>query len=152
MSKFKADIQAWFAKHNILFDKKLLRPALLALAKANKPEPHYIIDDIAKEKGHIILRLPPYHPDLNPIELVWAQIRKIVSSRNFTNKLNDVLEITKAAFTEISVQNWENYCKHVINVEEEYTRKDIVIDQEMDNFVIELADDSSSSGDQVNDD
>ena len=152
MSKFKADIQAWLTKHNILFDKKLLRPALLALAKANKPEPQYIIDDIAKEKGHIILRLPPYHPDLNPIELVWAQLRKIVSSRNFTNKLNDVLEITKAAFTEISVQNWENYCKHVINVEEEYTRKDIVIDQEMDNFVIELADDSSSSGDQDNDD
>jgi hypothetical protein len=56
----KADIQAWLTKHNILFDKKLLRPALLALAKANKPEPHYIIDDIAKEKGHIILRLPPY--------------------------------------------------------------------------------------------
>jgi transposase len=96
---------------------------LLALAKANKPEPQYIIDDIAKEKGHIILRLPPYHPDLNPIELVCAQLKKIVSSRNFTNKLNDVLEITKAAFTEIiiSVQNWENYCKHVINVEEEYT-------------------------------
>jgi hypothetical protein len=50
-----------------------------------------------------------------------------VFSRNFTNKLNDVLEITTAAFTEISVQNWENYCKHVINVEEENTRKDIVI-------------------------
>jgi hypothetical protein len=76
----------------------------------------------------------------------------IVSSRNVTNKLNDVLEITKAAFTKISVQNWENYCKHVINVEEEYTRKDIVIDQEIDNFVIELADDSSSSDDQENDD
>jgi transposase len=101
----KADIQAWLTKHNIPFDKKLLRPELLALAKANKPESQYIIDDIAKEKGHIILRLPPYHPDLNPIELVWAQLKKIVSSRNFTNKLNDVLEITKAAFTEISVQN-----------------------------------------------
>ena len=75
-----------------------------------------------------------------------------MSSRNFTNKLNDVLEITKAAFTEISVQNWENYCKHVINIEEEYTWKDNVIDQEMDNFVIELADDSSSSDDQDNDD
>jgi hypothetical protein len=38
---------------------------MLALAKANKPEPQYIIDDIAKEKGYIILRLLPYHPDLN---------------------------------------------------------------------------------------
>ena len=106
-----------------------------------------------RKKNDIILRLPLYRPDLNPIELVWAQLRKIVSSRNFTNKLNDVLGITKAAFTEISVQNWENFCKHVINVEEEYTRKDIVIDQEMDNFVIELADDTcSSSDDQDNDD
>jgi hypothetical protein len=35
----KADIQAWLTKHNIPFDKKLLRPELLALAKANKPEP-----------------------------------------------------------------------------------------------------------------
>ena len=125
----KADIQAWLTKHNIPFDKKLLRPELLALAKANKPEPQYIIDDIAKEKGHIILRLQPYHPDLNPIELVWAQLKKMVSSRNFNNKLKDVLEITKAAFTEISVQNWENMGKHVINLEEEYTRKDIVIDK-----------------------
>ena len=48
----KADIQAWLTKHNIPFDKKLLRPELLALAKANKPEPQYIIDDIAKEKEY----------------------------------------------------------------------------------------------------
>jgi hypothetical protein len=74
-----------------------------------------------------------------PSNWFWAQLKKIVFSRNFTNKLNDVLEITTAAFTEISVQNWENYCKHVINVEEENTRKDIVIDQEMDNFVIEAS-------------
>ena len=74
-----------------------------------------------------------------------------MSSRNFTNKLNDVLEITMATFTEISVQNKENYCKHVINVEEEYKRKDIVIDQEMDNFAIDLADDSGSSDGQHND-
>ena len=105
-----------------------------------------------RKKSDIILRLLLYHPDLNPIELVWAQLKEIVFSRNFSNKLNDVLEITKAAFTEISVQNWENYCKHVINVEEEYTQKDIVIDQEMDYFVIELADDSSSRDDQDNDD
>ena len=93
-----------------------MRPELLALAKANKPEPQYIIDDIAKEKGHIILQLPPYHIDLNPIELVWAQLKKIVSSKNFTNKLNDVLEITKAAFTEMSVQNWENYIVNMSSI------------------------------------
>jgi hypothetical protein len=45
-----SDLQEWYDVLSItitLFDKKLLRPELLALAKTNKPEPQYIIDDIA---------------------------------------------------------------------------------------------------------
>ena len=30
-----------------------------------------------KEAGHIVLWLPPYSPDLNPIEKTWAWIKKI---------------------------------------------------------------------------
>ena len=29
------------------------------------------------EKGHQVLFLPPYSPDLNPIERKWAQLKKI---------------------------------------------------------------------------
>ncbi|MBP9753223.1 MAG: transposase [Proteobacteria bacterium] len=28
-----------------------------------------------KDKGHILLYLPPYSPDLNPIEHKWAQAK-----------------------------------------------------------------------------
>ena len=31
-----------------------------------------VIDNIAKTYGHEVLRLPPYHCDLNAIELIWA--------------------------------------------------------------------------------
>jgi transposase len=30
-----------------------------------------------KEAGHTLLCLPPYSPDLNPIERKWAQAKKI---------------------------------------------------------------------------
>ena len=31
-----------------------------------------------KEKGYNILEWPPYSPDLNPIEHVWAELKKLV--------------------------------------------------------------------------
>ncbi len=33
------------------------------------------IQEILKKAGHNILWLPPYSPDLNPIEEVWAWIK-----------------------------------------------------------------------------
>lgn len=33
------------------------------------------IQDLITEQGHDILWLPPYSPDLNPIEQVWGQIK-----------------------------------------------------------------------------
>ena len=31
-----------------------------------------VVDNIAKKYGHEVIRLPPYHCDLNAIELIWA--------------------------------------------------------------------------------
>ena len=35
----------------------------------------YAVDEMAKEYGVIIIRLAPYHCCLNPIELVWGQMK-----------------------------------------------------------------------------
>jgi hypothetical protein len=71
-------------------------------------EPQYIIDDIAKENEHIILRLLPYHPDLNPIELVWAQLKKmsvlrVIEFGHFSDlqEWYDALSIMITLFTEM---------------------------------------------------
>ena len=48
--------------------EKALRKELWLLAKEKAAEePRYKVDDIIKEAGHEVLRLPPYHCDLNPI-------------------------------------------------------------------------------------
>jgi transposase len=35
----------------------------------------YNIDEIAKASKKTVLRLPPYHCEFNPNELIWGQIK-----------------------------------------------------------------------------
>jgi transposase len=35
------------------------------------------MQEIIEKSGHILLYLPPYSPDLNPIEKKWAQAKNI---------------------------------------------------------------------------
>lgn len=40
-----------------------------------------------RDAGHEVLRLPPYNPDLNPIEMVWATVKQYLATINVTLKL-----------------------------------------------------------------
>lgn len=49
-----------------------------------KKKPNYeqlAVDKLAAEHGVTILRLPLYHCELNPIKLVWAQVKGHVARR-----------------------------------------------------------------------
>ena len=45
-----------------------------------------ILEKIIKGTRHCLLFLPPYYPDLNPIDKVWASIKKKLEdiAHNFT--------------------------------------------------------------------
>nr|CAH7752411.1 unnamed protein product [Callosobruchus chinensis] len=61
----------------------MLKAELYSLIKIHKPRYKTCeIDKIMTEAGHSVSRLPPYHPDLNPIELVWASLKQYVAERN----------------------------------------------------------------------
>ena len=61
------------------FPENALRKDLWLLAKAKAAEePRYKVDDIIKEAGHEVLRLPPYHCDLNPIGIFHKYILVVV--------------------------------------------------------------------------
>ena len=137
--------QKWLTDHKIQFDASMLRPQLLALAKQNKPDPTYVIDDVVREHGHEVLRLPPYHPDLNPIELIWSQVKNLIASRNLTYRLADLVNIANISFDEIGPNRWRSVCEHVQKVEKQYREKDIVVDIAMDSLVINLTDDSDDN-------
>nr|CAH7759611.1 unnamed protein product [Callosobruchus chinensis] len=61
----------------------MLNAELYSLTKIYKPRyKTYEIDKIMTEAGHSVLRLPPYHPDLDPIELLWAFLKQYVAEKD----------------------------------------------------------------------
>ena len=82
----KAGIQAWMNRHHVAFTSDMFKPELLQLCKKNKPSPPYVLDNLLREYGHDCLRLPAYHAYLNPIELIWAKIKRFVATHNVTFK------------------------------------------------------------------
>ena len=67
----KAEIQEWLRKMGISFSEDMMKSELLEIVRFRKPTPTYKVDTIFKEKGHEVIRLPPYHCNLNAIEYVW---------------------------------------------------------------------------------
>ena len=47
------------------------------------------VKEIAQELGIYLIHLPPYSPDLNPIEYIWKSIKRIVS-REFVDTLDEM--------------------------------------------------------------
>lgn len=76
------EIKLWLTQNNIPYDETMRKPELVMLLKKHKPEPIYVIDELLGEHGHTVVRLPPYHCDLNPIELIWAIAKHKIASHN----------------------------------------------------------------------
>ncbi|CAK1584696.1 unnamed protein product [Parnassius mnemosyne] len=92
----KADMQAWLSAKGITFTSEMLKPQVYQLIKNNKDRfKTFSIDKIFKEHGHDVLRLPPYHPNLNPIEMAWAAIKGYVSSKDVRWNVPRVIELVE---------------------------------------------------------
>ena len=61
----------------------------------------YSIDKVINARGHEALRLPPYHCNLNLIELVWAKVKGQVAANNKTFKMAETKQLTIDAIKEI---------------------------------------------------
>ena len=61
----------------------------------------YVIDEIAKAAGLEVVRLPTYHCELNPIEMVWAQVKGYIIVHNTKFTLTHVKELRFAGFAHV---------------------------------------------------
>ena len=101
----KEDMKIWLRNENIPFHEVMLKPDLYTLIKNNRPEKTYFVDQLIQSHGHLVLWLPTYHCDLNPIELLWGIIKNGVASKNSTFKLADM---KKTDWTSYSRHNFRN--------------------------------------------
>ena len=72
----------WLTSNGIQFPEKALMCELYSLIVSSNPVTVYVIDEIAKAAGHEVVHLPPYHCELNPIEMAWAQVKGYIRVHN----------------------------------------------------------------------
>ncbi|MEN8123408.1 MAG: transposase [Bacteroidota bacterium] len=75
----KEEIRKWLLGNNVICDQNCLKAELVLMLKKLAPKPIYEIDKIAEKHGHEIIRTPPYHPELQPIETCWGIVKNHVA-------------------------------------------------------------------------
>ncbi|KAL4126303.1 hypothetical protein QTP88_010525 [Uroleucon formosanum] len=107
----------------------------------------YVVDNMAKDAGHNVLRLPPYHCEFNPIELAWAMVKGYVKQHNTTYKIDDMKVLLKTA-----IEIWQNFLQHVKTEKDKMTEVDENMDEIIENLetcILTITGDTSNSDDDL---
>ncbi len=86
-SSKKEDIIKWLKRNEIPCQDDMLKSELTELCRRFANAPEFKLDKLAEEYGHTVLRTPPYHPELQPMETCWAIVK---------NELADKCDFTMA--------------------------------------------------------
>ena len=103
------------------------------------------METVSKEYGHEILRLPPYHSELNPIELAWAAEKNYVAGENKDMSLDSVEKLFRKKREELPEDFWRKCVEHVKKIEENYWESDRIQDNKVEQLIIKLRPTDSSS-------
>ena len=137
----KADIKDWLLKKGVHADESMVKPELYDLAKKLGVNTKYVIDTMAEAAGHKVVRLPPYHCQYNPIELIWAQVKTYVAKAT-TFKMADLKNLVKESLNQVTRENWTKAVRHAEGLQEEDTKQVVPADKFVDSLQINLSDSS----------
>lgn len=130
----KEDIINWLKSKDIVFDKPMVKFRLLDKVNEIKPlHTKYVIDEEALKTNRHVLRLPPYHAELNPIELAWSVVKNHVKQNNTTFKLNDVKKLLIEGVQKVTSDMWANFVSHTIKEEDKLYEIDFITENMLDN-------------------
>ncbi|RAW40741.1 hypothetical protein PC110_g3039 [Phytophthora cactorum] len=113
-SLLKAEIQNWLTERKIFWDKKDIIAQLLLPVKPHRPAAIYATHVIAAKFDHLVNFTPPYHPELQPAEMVWGLMKIHIAA---TDKELDTK--VEEEFSKVTEEHWIKYYRHMQKFESE---------------------------------
>jgi len=147
----KANILKWLQEKNVHVDTSYVKAELLDLVQKHKLAfDKYVVDEVAKAHNKIVLRLPPYHFELNPIEQAWSMVKEYVKDKNTALKSSDVKQLLIEGVESVTAENWQNFEDHIIKEETKFWEIDNIVDDFIDDeytctFNVRTSSDSDDS-------
>jgi len=104
-----------------------------------------------KSKGHEVLRLPQYHCQLNPIELIWADLKRFIENNNNNNQhsINFIETLIHNSIKNINSDKWKACIEHTSKIEEDYWKSDGIVDNMTEELIIDFNSDSETESDST---
>jgi transposase len=123
----KKRIKEWLEHNKMYCRDDCLKPELVEILKKIAAEPIYAVDEIARSHGHEVVRTPPYHPELQPIETCWGVVKNHVARKcDFT--MNNLIEQLEVGFSKVTAKTCEEIITEVRKIEDEFWTEDMKMD------------------------
>ena len=140
----KSDMISWLIDKGVPCNENMLKPELFKLISLTKNKTNkYKIDKLFQEHNHTVLRLPPNHQDLNPLEMAWVDIKRFVMEENVQCDVNNAIRLIEEKVNSMAESEWTALYDEVKKVEEEYKRSEQIIDDLTDEFTFRASDNES---------
>lgn len=128
----KKKIKEWLEHNKMYCRDDCLKSELVEILKKMTVEPIYAIDEIARSHGHEVMRTPPYHPELQPIETCWGVVKNHVARKcDFT--MNNLIEQLEDGFGRVTAKTCEEIIKKVRKIEDDFWIEDMKMDDDESN-------------------
>lgn len=122
MNSRKRAIMNWLDDKHVPYSPFMLKKELYSkvreIKEANKT---YKIDEVIKNAGHVVLRLPPYHTELNPIETIWTIAKNSIVKRYARHENVDTVQLVIEEFSKITAEDWQDSINRVQTIEKFYS-------------------------------
>ncbi|XP_022831320.1 uncharacterized protein LOC111359859 [Spodoptera litura] len=143
----KQEMLDWLDFRNIIHSSSMLKPQLYQLILEHKKTfKEFKIDCILRKNNHSVLRLPPYHPELNPFKKTWLTIKQNMGKRTeWCKQAKNITKFVKTKINSIDVQEWKNACDQAIREERKYIGHEAAIDALTERLEKNVCDSSEES-------
>ena len=122
-SSKKERIASWLENNGAIVPDDCLKAELVEILKKMDPVPFYALDQMAAKQGHKILRTPPYHPELQPIETCWGVLKNQIA-RNCDFTMDNLLKQLENAFDRVTAKTCSGLIRKIQKIEDDFWKED----------------------------